>query len=335
MKKLAVVITLMVMLYAVTGYSQVAKSGINALAFLKIGVGARQVSLGSAATTLTGDPNQIFWNPAGIVDEPTKFAASVSYNSWLLGLHQEAGVVTYSMGEIGTFGLGIVSFGVNGIPANRDRLPADYANLDIDQQTSSTYNYRDMALILSYARHVTDFLSLGINVKYLNETIDTRSTNAFAIDIGSDYQITDFWSVGAELSNLGSDIKYYDISSPIPLKFSFGTSFHHNFSENFGGAFYLDVVQPQDLSQLYYTGIDLNLIKVLDLRVGYKFNYSNTKGAGTSLRSPIATSIEGLSAGAGVNVKLANYKLRFDYSFTQMQILNNVHRFTVSFNWGK
>jgi len=48
-------------------HSQVRKSGINSLAFLKVGVGARQVAIGSAATTLKGEPNMIFWNPAGIV----------------------------------------------------------------------------------------------------------------------------------------------------------------------------------------------------------------------------------------------------------------------------
>ncbi len=334
MKKLAIV-TLMAMLYAVTGYGQVAKSGMNALAFLKIGVGARQVSLGSAATTLTGDPNQIFWNPAGIVDEPSSFAASVSYNRWLLGLKQEAGVITYNVNEVGTFGLGFITFGVNNIPADRDLLPANLSNLQIDQQTSSTYNYNDMALVLSYARHVTDILSLGLNVKYLNETIDNMSAGAFAVDLGSRYRVTDFWDIGASMSNLGSDIKYYAISSPIPLTFSVGTSFHSQFSDELGGALYFDVVQPQDLSQLFYSGIDISLIKMVDLRFGYKFNYSNTKDAGNSLRGPIETSIEGFSAGIGANVKIGDYQLRFDYAFTQMSILNDVHRFTLSFDWGK
>ncbi len=334
MKKLAFV-TLMAMLCAVTGYGQVAKSGMNALAFLKIGVGARQVSLGSAVTTLSGDPNQIFWNPAGIVDEPTNFAASVSYNSWLLGLKQEAGVITYNMDKVGTIGVGFITFGVTGIAANRDLLPANLSYLQIDQQTSSTYNYNDMALIVSFARHVTEALSLGINVKYLNETIDDMSAGAFAVDLGSDYRITDFWDIGASMTNLGSDIKYYDISSPIPLTFSVGTSFHHKFSDELGGALYLDVIQPQDLSQLYYTGIDISVINMIDLRAGYKFNYSGAKDAGNSLRGPISTTIEGFSAGIGANVKLADYGLRFDYSFTQMSILNDVHRFTLSFNWGK
>jgi hypothetical protein len=326
---------LAILMIASTAFGQIRKSGINSLAFLKIGVGSRQVAIGSAATTLTGDPFQMFWNPAGITDEPSSFSAGVYYNKWLLGLNQEAGAITYSASDLGTFGLGYTTFGVNGIPADRDLLPPSLSYLQIDQQTSSTYDYRDMELILSYARHVTDALSLGISVKYLNETIDNMSANAFALDVGSVYQITSFWSIGARLSNLGSDIKYYDISSPIPLTFSVGTSFHRNFSDAVGGALYVDVVQPQDLSQLFYTGLDINVIQVFDVRFGYKFNYSNTKDAGNSLRGPIDTSIEGFSAGIGANVKLVDNSVRFDYSFTQMKMLDNVHRFTLTFNWGK
>jgi len=198
------------MLYAVTGYGQVAKSGLDALAFLNIGIGAKQVALGSAATTLSGDPNQIFWNPAGIVNQSSKFGASVSYNNWLLGLNQESGVITYNMGESGTFGVGFTSFGVNNIPADRDLLPANLASLQIDNQTSSTYNYRDMALILSYARQVTDKLTLGLNVKYLNESIDNMSANAFAIDLGSIYNITDFGISGSPgQSRIGYQVLRY------------------------------------------------------------------------------------------------------------------------------
>ena len=40
----------------------VRKSGLTGAAFLKVGVGARAVALGSAYTTVTGDVNQIFWN---------------------------------------------------------------------------------------------------------------------------------------------------------------------------------------------------------------------------------------------------------------------------------
>ena len=41
------------------------KAGRSGAAFLEIGVGAREVALGSAASSFLGDANQIFWNPAG------------------------------------------------------------------------------------------------------------------------------------------------------------------------------------------------------------------------------------------------------------------------------
>ncbi len=60
---LAVVVLLAVGQVAEAG---VRKSGLTGAAFLKIGVGARPVALGSSYTTVTGDVNQLFYNPAGI-----------------------------------------------------------------------------------------------------------------------------------------------------------------------------------------------------------------------------------------------------------------------------
>ncbi|MDZ7260995.1 MAG: hypothetical protein ONB05_02595, partial [candidate division KSB1 bacterium] len=62
-----VVVTLILLLITASfSLAELRKPGITGAAFLKIGVGARMVALGSAATTIYGDPNAIFWNPAGI-----------------------------------------------------------------------------------------------------------------------------------------------------------------------------------------------------------------------------------------------------------------------------
>ena len=68
MKRLCVLtsILLMVCLAFQVSEAQNRKAGINAAAFLKIGVGARQVGLGSAVTAVSGDVNNMYWNPAGI-----------------------------------------------------------------------------------------------------------------------------------------------------------------------------------------------------------------------------------------------------------------------------
>ncbi|CUT04995.1 hypothetical protein JGI3_00402 [Candidatus Kryptobacter tengchongensis] len=330
MKKILLFIGLLIL--NSISFSQVRKSGINSLAFLKVGVGAKQIGIGSAATTLRGDPNMMFWNPAGIVLENNKASFTFTYNRWIADIAHIAGGVTYNLGKVGTIGLGIISFGLSNITADRDLLPPDLSYLQIDKQTSSTYSFRDIAVVLSYARKVTDVLSLGVNFKYLHERIDDLSANAFAIDLGANYKITSFWDIGARLSNLGSDIKYYDISSPIPLSFSIGTSFHYTYQGSFTGGLFIDFVQPQDLPQLFFTGIELNAWNMFSLRAGYKFNYSGTKDKGTSWRGPIETTIEGFSAGIGARLELGNYGVSFDYAFTQMKLLDNVHRITVGFN---
>lgn len=330
MKKLTLLFIVFIILNSIS-FSQVRKSGINSLAFLKVGVGAKQVGIGSAATTLSGDPNMVFWNPAGIVLENSKVALDFTYNRWIADIAHIAGVITYNFGRAGTIGFGVISFGLSDITADRDLLPPDLAYLQIDKQTSSTYSFRDIAVILSYARKVTDVLSLGVNFKYLHERIDDLSANAFAIDLGANYKVTNFWSLGARLSNLGSDIKYYDISSPIPLLFSIGTSFQYTYQGSFTGKLFIDFVQPQDLTQLFFAGIELGAWNMFFLRAGYKFNYSGTKDKGTSWRAPIETTIEGFSAGVGTKLELGDYGVNFDYAFTQMKLLNNVHRITVGF----
>jgi hypothetical protein len=328
MRKTAIIISVILITLS-SIQAQVRKSGINSLAFLKVGVGARQVGIGSAATTIKGDPNMIFWNPAGIVLSDEKLAVSFTYNRWIADINQVAVGAVYNLKEIGNIGVGIISFGLSGISADRDLLPPDLAYLQIDQQTSTTYSFRDFALILSYARNVTDLLSLGFNLKYLNERIDDLSANAFAIDLGANYKITDFWNIGARLSNLGSDIKYYDIASPIPLSFSIGTSLFFTFQKSFTGRLFIDFVQPQDLPQLFFTGVEFDALNLISARFGYKFNYSGTKDKGTSWRDPIETTIEGFSAGVGAKIEFGNYKVSFDYAFTQMKILDSVHRITV------
>ncbi len=331
MKKLTLLFVIFIILNSIS-FSQVRKSGINSLAFLKVGVGAKQVGIGSAATTLIGDPNMVFWNPAGIILENNKAAFDFSYNRWIADIVNIAGVITYNLGRTGTIGFGVISFGLSGITADRDLLPPELAYLQIDNQTSSTYSFRDIAVVFSYARKVTDALSLGVNLKYLHERIDDLSANAFAIDIGANYKVTNFWNLGARLSNLGSDIKYYEISSPIPLLFSIGTSFKYTYQGIFTGKLFIDFVQPQDLTQLFFAGIEFDVWNMFSLRAGYKFNYSGTKDKGASWRDPIETTIEGFSAGVGAKLELGDYGVSFDYSFTQMKLLNDVHRITVGFS---
>jgi hypothetical protein len=321
--------------------AQTRKAGINSAAFLKVGVGARQVALGSAVTTLNGDANNMFWNPAGVALTEQTAQASFTHNNWIGGLAQEAVAASYNLSDIGTIGIGFMSFGISGIPAQRDNGYADpllHAQ-EVDLATSSTYDYQDLLLQLTYSRYITDNLTLGATAKYIHEKIDDQAAAAVGFDLGAIYNIgTLGWKIGARVNNLGSDIKFYDYASPIPLTFSIGTSMVPVELGKTKWMVALDMVKPQDGVQYYYMGTELGFDNTFFIRGGWKFNYSwfglvgNGIDDGTSQRAPIQTSLERGSLGAGVRVPFDEYVVSFDYAYTVFVSIENVHRFTISFS---
>jgi len=314
------------------GYGQQRKAGLTGAAFLKVGVGARAVAMGSAVTAMSGDVNQMFWNPAGIALKDDQMQASFSYNKWIADLSHNAFAVSYNLHDVGTIGFGVIMFGLNGIQADRD-IPVDPAltQFQIDQNTSTSYDYSDLALQLTFARNVMDNLSLGISVKYVSQTIDGLSATAIAFDFGSVYDIGVYdWKIAARFNNLGSDMKYYDIAFGLPLSFSIGTSIAPISSGDSKVTVAVDAIKPQDGPQYFYTGAEYSFMNMVAVRAGYKLNYSGTDDGGTSTRAAVNSTIEGISLGAGFATNLMGYGIHLDYSYTQMDLLDASHRVTVS-----
>lgn len=333
MKRLSISLALLLVVCTMDLDAQNRKAGINSAAFLKVGVGARQVGMGSATTSLLGDATNLFWNPAGIGLREDQLQVSFHYNKWIAELSQNALAATYNLGDIGTIGIGVMTFGLSGISADRDVYPGNPAlqALQIDQQSSSSYDYMDLLFQASYSRFVTDRLSLGVSVKFISEKIDDQSATAIAFDFGSVYSIGVMnWKVGARINNLGGDIKFYDYASPIPLTFSIGTSLAPLQDENSMLTVAVDAVKPQDGLQYFFTGVEYMFMNMISVRGGYKLNYSGVDDGGTTFRSAIKSTIEGFSAGAGFNTMVSEYGLRLDYSYTQMDILDAVHRVSLT-----
>ena len=318
--------------------AQTRKAGINAAAFLKVGVGARQIGMGSAVTSTNSDVTNMFWNPAGVALRDEKAQVSFTYNSWIGGITQNAVAASYNMEGIGTLGIGVMTFGISGIPADRDVYPGNAVlqALQIDQATADTYDYMDMLAQVTYSTFVMNRLSLGASAKFIHEKIDDQAATAIAFDLGSVYNIgIADWNIGARLSNLGSDMKFYDYPSPIPLTFSVGTSLVPLRIGANSVMVAVDLVKPQDGQQYYYSGLEYNYNNTIFLRGGWKFNYSYLGLAGdgidegTSLRQGVQTSLEKGSLGAGVRVPMAEYMLSLDYSYTVFSLFSDVHRITL------
>jgi hypothetical protein len=335
-----IIAVLLLALGAALADAQTQKAGINSAAFLKVGVGARQVAIGSAVTSMNGDATNMFWNPAGVALKDESAQASFTYNNWIGGLSQEAVAASYNWIDVGTIGIGFQSFGISGIQADRDNGYADplLQSQVTDVNTTSTYDYQDLLVQATYSRYITEYLTLGASVKYIHEKIDDAGAGAVAFDLGSVYNIGILgWSIGARINNLGGDMKFYNYASPIPLTFSIGTSLAPVDAGITRWMLALDIVKPQDGTQYYYAGTELGFNKTFFVRAGWKFNYSwfGLTGSGidpgTTYRAPIQTSLERGSFGAGVRVPFDTYVINVDYAYTVFSVLQDVHRFTISF----
>lgn len=311
------------------------KAGRNGAAFLKVSVGARATALGSAASSILGDANQAFWNPAGTaLTADQSLHVSLSYNDWIGGIKHSAAAIGYNAGGIGTLTLGVQAFGVSDIAANRQNGYSDPILQDLvtDEGTSATYDFQDIAVSLSLGRYVVDRLALGATVRVVNETIDGHGATAVGFDFGSIYKLgIAGWQLSSRISNLGSSLTYFNQDNPMPLVFSIGTSFYPINREEARLMIAVDATKPQESQQLIYTGAELSLYDLLFLRGGYKWNYSGSDDGGTSNREAINTTIEGASFGGGIQYVVSGYNVAIDYAYTQMDLLDAVHRFTLRF----
>ena len=113
------------------------------------------------------------------------------------------------------------------------------------------------------------------------------------------------------------------------MTFSIGTSIYPVRTASTKVMLAVDATKPQDSQQLVFGGAEVSFYDLLFLRGGYKFNYSGADDGGTGLREAIDTSIEGATLGGGVQYEVSGFDVGVDYAFTQMDLLNDVHRISL------
>ena len=331
MKK-AILATALLALVSVTQVEAQRKAGRNGAAFLEIGVGAREVALGSAVTSIANDANQAFWNPAGTALLDQKWSAAFSYNSWIAGMTGAALAAGFKAGS-GTITISAQSLGVSDIPANRQNGYDDpiLQALVTDTETSETYNFADVAVGLTYSKYFFDKLALGMTFRLVNESIDDQSATAIAFDFGSIYHVgVAGWNIAARINNLGGDMSYYNQDNPLPLIFSVGTTIYPVNQDNVRLMLAVDATKAMDSQQALYGGAELSFFDLLFVRGGWKANYSGASDSGTSLRPSINTTVEGFSGGAGLQYQMdGGMALAVDYAYTAMDLFDAVNRITL------
>ncbi len=328
MKKYIIIITVIVLpLFWLNNVAAINKVAQSKMQFLKLGVGARASAMGDAFTAISGDPNAVFYNPAGCAFNEG-ISASFNKTDWIADITHFSGVISYNAGRLGVFNLNWINM--------------DYGSMTktvVDNHawegylTQGDFSVTEYAIGLGYAKTITDRFSVGGQVKYVYQDLGSTETwwyintdfenhkfvnnidDVFAFDFGT------YYDAGFKGIKIGMAIQNF-ANKAIPLTFRFGMSVEMNqifFPNEKDHVVTLswDGLHPRDYGERQHIGLEYSMYKNYFLRLGYKINYDE----------------EDLTAGAGLNLNLKDFCLQLGYAYTKFGVFGNVNRFSISLKY--
>jgi opacity protein-like surface antigen len=323
MRKL-ILIFLIILFPVFLSAQEVAKVGTAGAQFLKIGLSARATAMGEAYTVVPNGSEAIFWNP-GAMALVEGHDISASYVSWPADIDYSG--VAYSTH---IEGFGVLGFHVVGLKTGDMRVRTIFN----PEGTGEMFTASQFAGGISYATFLTDKFAIGGTFKYVREDFWTYRATNWGVDIGTYYR-TGFRSLvlGMSIMNFGPEMafggSYVDYGDPreggapgefevidfqnyqLPMTFRLGLAMNVYETEDIKVLTALDASKPNDNKQRVNAGVEFMFMDMVALRGGYKLGYDEDTYA----------------FGAGFQYALfGSVKIRLDYSYSDMGILDVVHR---------
>ncbi|MCD6446724.1 MAG: PorV/PorQ family protein [Candidatus Marinimicrobia bacterium] len=331
------------LLFAGIGFAQevdipadISKVGTHAAQFLKLEVGAKAAALGGAYVAGVDDMSALFWNPAGLA-KISQQSFYGTYTSLYAGIQH--GYVAFGT-QIGRSDY----FGVHVTYLNSGEM--EVTTLDFPEGSGEFFSVSDLAIGVSYARKLTDRLSVGGTAKFVNETIWRETASTFGFDIGSQFDTGILGiKLGMAITNFSTKFKFdgpdlnIDVDTDplyegnpetearlntkewsLPLTFRMGILVDilgpnsdiiknptHRVSLSF------DANDPLDHFLRFNTGLEYAYNELLAFRAGYHLNYDETT----------------FSAGVGLNLDINSMPLNIDYAIVNYGTLGFINQISI------
>jgi len=284
-----------------------AKVGTAGAKFLDIGVSARAVGMGEAYSAISNDISAIYYNPAGLTQLFSRevMFSHIDYSADMT--FDFAGIAFPVEAVSGMIGIGVYFFNTGDIPLTTYGHP---------EGTGEYFRAYDYAFTLTYARSLTEHFSLGTTFKYIGEFYDDASAQGWAADVGTLYD-TGYrgFKLAISIVNFGADLKMSQVPYPLPINFKFGGSFNFIESPDHLAVICLEGAHPSDNLEQYNAGIEYWYLEKFSLRIGNRFNYDS----------------DGLTWGAGLKWPFGEAsEIRIDYGYQDMDLLREIHRFSLT-----
>lgn len=298
------VLTLPMLLWA-----QYERPGSSDAQFLRIGVSPRAAALGEAYISVVNGAEATYYNPASIA-RIEKMDMAFTHTKWFAGINHEFAAVVRNLRRYGSVGLSVTALYTDEMEVRTPLRP---------KGTGETFYSGNYRFGLTYARYLTDRVTFGGTISLIHLSLyEEFKANAVAGDISVLY-VTDFrgFRFGMKIANFGSEIKFVNESYPLPTNFQFGLSMNAIQTDQQKLLVTFSALKPNDGKPLSNAGVEWNWNDTFFLRGGYHFNHDTKTYA----------------FGGGLNWDITDYKLRFDYSYSDFSLLGASHRFGVGFSF--
>jgi hypothetical protein len=280
------------------GLARYARITTTSYGFLKLTGNARSAGMGDAYSAVGNDLSAVFYNPAGVT-QMERYAVTASYLKWIVG------------SQMGTFAIGAKT-NLATIAINFAYFTSEEFEETTSSQPSGTgrmVTLGDMAAGVTIAKQVTDKLSVGGNLRWVQEDLDLQSYSSIDLDFGTLFY-TGYRStrLGMSLRNLGGDKDVIGQKARFPMVFNLSGA--AEVYGNLGDPFSLTVAVEQmfftDSVNRYHFGAEAWVQNMVALRGGYKTGYDS----------------ESWSLGAGLKQMLGEQTVKVDFSYSKAEALD-------------
>jgi hypothetical protein len=305
--------------------------------FLLIEPSARIAGMGNAGATQYGEIQAAYYNPAAIGRFPGN-GAQFTHSLWIADIAYDYAGIAMKLGDFGNLFASLTALNSGEI---------DVRTVDQPLGTGERYTVSDLAFGLGYGRQISDRFSVGVRISYIQETIWHSSMSAFALDVGTLYQISpDGLRIGASISNFGTRASYdgrdlrivYDQNTkkfgdnsalpaelftndfPLPILFRVGLGLPVVIDDNNRVLMAVDAFHPSDNTESVSFGAEWTFFETFALRGGYQNLF-------------LTDSEVGLTLGAGLRYDTQSFVLSVDYGWADQGRLEKTQRLTLGLSF--
>ncbi len=307
MKRIAILLTILLVLPTAASAAGFAKVGTFGGQFLKIGVSPRATGMGSAFTGVADDATAVFYNPGGLVNVLGN-EVSLNHTVWAADTKLSTAIVAFNPRSIpGTFAFSVRSFWMD---------PQLVRTAYNPEGTGQTFDSGSTTFGLSYSRFFTDKFSAGFTLNYLHMGLAETAVNTGSFDFGIMYRIgIKDLKLGMAIQHLGGNFKFDERESKLPMSFKVGLSFNAFKNERQRLGFALEFAHPSDNLEHANIGLEYALNNMFFVRAGHHINYDT----------------DGVAFGFGAAIPTGEKtRMQADYSGVDMGPLGLVHRLSLT-----